>query len=105
MISGCNISNVLAFTPWVFLNLAGIFYAFILRFIPINSPMSMYLLSVLCGLIGTLVIIFPYNDMELIKYFVVDVFTTDWQVFLYMLITLVIGLHIIGSNVLNLTSF
>ena len=57
-IAGCNISNVLIFTPWVFLNFSGIIHFLVGQYI---GP-----LSLLFGLIVTFVSISPYNEMEII---------------------------------------
>ena len=67
----------MAFTPWVFLNFSGMIYVFIMRFVPVSSPIFMFGITTLCGAISTLVVIHPYNDIGLIATFVVDVFTKD----------------------------
>jgi hypothetical protein len=66
-IAGCNISNVLIFTPWIFLNFSALIYALIGKYVG--------LISLILGLIATFVSISPYNDSAIIWTFVSEILT------------------------------
>ena len=66
-IPGCNISNVLVFTPWLFMNIAGLSYAIFGWFFAKNvSKIMALLVCVGSGLIGTFLVISPFNDPSVI---------------------------------------
>ena len=88
-ISGCNISNVLIFTPWIFLNFSGIIHAILGQYIG--------LMSLVLGLGATFASISPYNAPEIIWTFVTEILTRESQIFGYMAIILSAGLLAISQ--------
>jgi hypothetical protein len=83
-ISGCNISNILIFTPWVFLNFSGLIHILTKKF--------SIILSLLGGLVLTIASIWPLADIELFVQFIIDVIFGQIALFGLMLFTLVTGL-------------
>ena len=86
-IAGCNISNVLIFTPWVFLNFSGLIHVLIGKYVGV--------LSLFLGLIVTFVSISPYNEIEIIFTFLKEVLTKEIEIFGYMAIVLALGFLVI----------
>ena len=86
-IAGCNISNVLIFTPWIFLNFSALIHVLIGKYIG--------LISLFLGLIATFLSISPYNDPAVIWTFVSEILTREAQIFGYMAIILATGLVLI----------
>lgn len=92
-IPGCNVSNVLSFTPWICLNLSGILYLVFRKVIPNHTTSSM--VSILCGLILTFLSIYPYNEPALVFTFLKDVVQEEIYLILYMAVTLLMGMFTI----------
>ena len=69
-IAGCNISNVLIFTPWIFLNFSGLIHALIGKYVG--------LISLFLGFIATFVSISPYNEIGIIWTFLVEILTKEF---------------------------
>lgn len=69
-IPGCNISNILIFTPWILLHLTGLL-AFILYSVTQSTISMAQSLSVFgVSLLITFVLITPYNDPSVFVSFV-----------------------------------
>jgi hypothetical protein len=80
-ISGCNISNVLSFTPWIFLNFSGLIF----------TVTGMPIISLAAGMIATVASISPYNEPGLLWTFLCEILKNDVPVLLYMAIVLAAG--------------
>lgn len=95
LIAGCNVSNVLSFTPWICLNFSGILYLVFRKVIPNHTTSSM--VSILCGLILTFLSIHPYNEPEMVFSFLKDMVQQEIYLILYIAVTLVMGLFTISQ--------
>lgn len=97
-IAGCNISNVLVFTPWLFMNIAGLSYALYGWFFAKNVGKGMALLVCLgSGVLGTFILIAPYNEFSMFYQFVFEILVQDMSLIIYMALVLVIGLLILNE--------
>ena len=105
MIAGCNISNVLVFTPWLILNLSSLIYVFPIRHFPLRKPLHKLMLCTLFGSSITVIIIYPFNDINTLIQFFSDVILGEWPIFVYMLLALTMGLTAVNFNAFLMTRF
>jgi len=103
-ISGCNVTNAVIFSPWVFLNMSGAI-AYLMGKIYRNVPglpydtfvMVSLLVSGVGGFVLTLVCLGQYGSVTVLGATVVDVVTKEVHVFVYLALMLALGLFVISA--------
>jgi len=88
---GCNISNILIFTPWLALNLMGLIQC-LLSVTGLQMTVKSSLLTFVTGMGLTFVTVSPFNDFEMLKEFIKIVIVPDLALIFYMLLMLSFGL-------------
>jgi len=63
---GCNISNIIVFTPWLVLNFAGLFAAFAYWITGKTLSFATSSAIILTAIIFTFFTISPYNDLDIL---------------------------------------
>lgn len=96
---GCNISNILCFAPWLVLNFSGLL-AYFFRLAGMRASVATSAMALALGVVGSLVVISPFNTFEILEQFVKEVILVDLPLIFYMFLILVMGLVAI-VNLMN----
>lgn len=94
--AGCNISNILAFTPWMFLNFAGL-VCLCSNLCCRRFPKFVFLISCTFGVALTYAYITPFNTADIWIQFINDVIIDNMALFGYMALTLMMGLLVLNG--------